>query len=35
MSAKTSSYASAKDNNPMVGDDKYYGTIIEIVELNH
>ena len=35
VSAKTSSYASAKDKNPVVGDVQYYGKIIEIVELNY
>ena len=35
MTAKTSSYSSAKDKNPVVGDVEYYGRIIEIVELNY
>ena len=33
--AKTSSYASAKDGNPVEGDVTYYGRISEIVELNY
>ena len=33
--AKTSSYSSARDDNPTVGDVLYYGRITDIVELNY
>ena len=33
--SKTSSYASAKDKNPIVGNVTYYGRITDIVELNY
>ncbi|XP_074297118.1 uncharacterized protein LOC141627797 [Silene latifolia] len=33
--AKTSSYASASDRRPVLGDVTYYGRIIEIIELKY
>ena len=33
--AATSSFSSAKDKNPVVGDVSYYGRILEIFELNY
>ena len=33
--SETSSYASAKDKNPILGDVQYFGKVIEIVELNY
>lgn len=33
--AKTSSYATAGDANPILGDVTYYGRVIEIIELNY
>ena len=33
--AKTSSFSSAKDKNPSVGEVTYYGRITQIVELNY
>jgi hypothetical protein len=33
--AKTTSFSSAKDKNPAVGDVVYYGRITQIVELNY
>lgn len=34
VTAKTSSYASASDSRPVLGDVTYYGRIIDIIELN-
>jgi hypothetical protein len=33
--AETSSFSSAKDANPSLGDVVYYGRIIDIIELNY
>jgi hypothetical protein len=33
--ASTSSFSSAKDDNPAVGDVLYYGRITDIIELNY
>ncbi|XP_042460417.1 uncharacterized protein LOC122043920 [Zingiber officinale] len=33
--ASTSSFASSRDKNPVVGDVDYFGAIIEIMELNY
>ncbi|KAM0909763.1 hypothetical protein ACQ4PT_014614 [Festuca glaucescens] len=35
VTAKTSSYASAGDNNPILGDVMYYGRIVDIIELDY
>jgi len=35
LTAKTSSYASASDARPVLGDVTYYGRIIDIIELNY
>ncbi|XP_037470554.1 uncharacterized protein LOC119343987 isoform X2 [Triticum dicoccoides] len=35
VTAKTSSYASAHDANPVLRDVTYYGRVIDIVELNY
>ncbi|XP_074315383.1 uncharacterized protein LOC141651578 [Silene latifolia] len=35
LSALTSSFASSKDKNPVDGDVTYYGSILEIIELNY
>lgn len=35
VTAKTSSYATAGDANPILGDVTYYGRVIEIIELNY
>lgn len=35
VTARTSSYASAKDKNPVAGDIIYYGILIDIIELNY
>uniref|UniRef100_A0A0A9FK55 DUF4216 domain-containing protein n=1 Tax=Arundo donax TaxID=35708 RepID=A0A0A9FK55_ARUDO len=35
LTAKTSSYASASDARPILGDVTYYGRIIDIIELNY
>ena len=35
LTAKTSSYASASDDRPVLGDVTYYGRIIDIIELNY
>lgn len=35
MTAKTSSYASASDSNPILGDVMYYGRIHDIIELDY
>jgi len=35
LTAKTSSYASASDGRPVLGDVTYYGRIIDIIELNY
>ena len=33
--AKTTSYSSANDRNPVIGDVTYYGVLKEIVELEY
>lgn len=33
--AKTSSYASANDRNPILGDVAYYGQIVDVIELKY
>ena len=35
VTAKTSSFASAKDKNPIVGDVSYFGHLIEVSELDY
>lgn len=35
VTAKTSSYSSANDRNPILGDVTYYGKIKEIIELDY
>lgn len=35
VTAKTSSYASAGDTNPVLGDVMYYGRILDIIELDY
>src|SRR4051812_41496267 len=35
LTAKTSSYASAGDTNPILGDVMYYGMIVDIIELDY
>jgi len=35
LTAKTSSYSSASDDRPVLGDVTYYGRIIDIIELNY
>jgi hypothetical protein len=35
LTAKTSSYASASDARPVLGDVTYYGRIIDIIDLNY
>lgn len=35
LTAKTTSFASSKDQNPIVGDVNYYGSIEEIFELDY
>ena len=35
LTAKTSSYASASDDRPVLGDVTYYGRIFDIIELNY
>lgn len=35
VTAKTSSYATAGDPNPILGDVTYYGRVIDIIELNY
>ncbi|XP_020180541.1 uncharacterized protein [Aegilops tauschii subsp. strangulata] len=35
LTAKTSSYASAGDTNPILGDVMYYGKILDIIELDY
>lgn len=35
LTAKISSYASARDQNPISGDVTYYGIITDIIELNY
>ena len=35
VTAKTSSFASAKDKNPIVGDVSYFGHLIEVIELDY
>jgi hypothetical protein len=35
VTAKTSSYSSAGDSNPILGDIMYYGRIIDIIELDY
>lgn len=35
ITAKTSSFSSAKDNNPVVGDVTYYGVLKDIIELEY
>jgi hypothetical protein len=35
VTAKTSSYASAGDNNPILGDVMYFGRIVDIIELDY
>ena len=35
LTTKTSSYASASDARPVLGDVTYYGRIIDIIELNY
>lgn len=35
VTARTSSYASAKDKNPIAGDIIYYGILTDIIELNY
>jgi hypothetical protein len=34
LTAKTSSYATADDANPILGDAIYYGRVFDIIELN-
>jgi hypothetical protein len=33
--AKTSSYTSARDKNPILGDVMYFGRIVDIIELDY
>lgn len=35
LTARTSSYASAGDTNPILGDVIYYGKIVDIIELDY
>jgi hypothetical protein len=35
LTVKTSSYASTSDARPVLGDVTYYGSIIDIIELNY
>ncbi|KAJ9561926.1 hypothetical protein OSB04_007086 [Centaurea solstitialis] len=35
LEAKTSSFSSARDNNPVVGDVTYYGVLNDIIELEY
>lgn len=35
VTAKTSSYASAGDTNPILGDVMYYGRILDVIELDY
>jgi hypothetical protein len=35
VTAKTSSYTSASDTNPVLGDIMYYGRILDIIELDY
>jgi hypothetical protein len=35
VTAKTSSYSSASDTKPILGDVTYYGRILDIIELNY
>lgn len=35
ISAKTSSFASARDKNPIVGDVTYYGALKDIIEVDY
>ena len=35
VSAVTTSFASTKDKNPIIGDVNYYGTIQEIIEIDY
>ena len=35
VTAKTSSFASSKDNNPIVGDVSYFGNVVDVIELDY
>ncbi|KAL5762833.1 hypothetical protein ACOSP7_019097 [Xanthoceras sorbifolium] len=35
VTAKTSSFASAKDKNPVVGDISYFGHLVDVIELDY
>jgi hypothetical protein len=35
VTAKTSSYSSAGDNKPILGDILYYGRILDIIEIDY
>src|SRR6266540_4808656 len=35
VTAKTSSYSSARDTNPILGDVMYFGRIVDIIELDY
>ena len=35
LTAKTSSYTSARDKNPILGDVMYFGRIVDIIELDY
>ena len=35
VTTKTSSYATAADANPILGNVTYYGRVIDIIELNY
>ncbi|KAK0600743.1 hypothetical protein LWI29_018024 [Acer saccharum] len=35
VTAKTSSFASSKDKNPIVGDVSYFGNVVDVVELDY
>ncbi|CAH9068815.1 unnamed protein product [Cuscuta epithymum] len=35
LTAMTNSFASSKDNNPIIGDVVYYGAVLDIIELNY
>ncbi|KAK3218819.1 hypothetical protein Dsin_012789 [Dipteronia sinensis] len=35
VNAKTSSFASSKDKNPIVGDVSYFGNVVNVIELDY
>ena len=35
VKGETNSYASVKDNNPIVGNIDYFGVLLEIIELHY